>query len=145
MWQLPVVFNLLMLLLWQWKCYITVVTCALLIWLICMHEHEGCSMYALTYGPATTAPMHTYQPNHPCTCYKHSMINSNKLAMVAICNNCNVGMRNLPDRAEGIATYHIAKSWVHMLQLLCNTFITLVTNVLSNCIPAFPLIWSSDT
>ena len=54
-------------------------------------------MYALALGPAATTPVHTYQPNHPHTCYNHSIINSNKLIMVAICNNCNVGMRNLPD------------------------------------------------
>ena len=34
-----------------------------------------------------------------------------------------------------------------MLQLLCNTSITLVTNAISNCIPAFPFdpLTHSDT
>ena len=50
--------NLLMLLLWQWKCYITVVTSTLVICLICMPSALG----PVGFG-------HIYQANPSCPCY----------------------------------------------------------------------------
>ena len=49
MWQLLVAFDLLVLLLWQWKCYTTLVTCAFVICLIWMPSSLGLTGFAHRY------------------------------------------------------------------------------------------------
>ena len=45
-----------------------------------------------------------------------------------MCNSCNMGMRDFPDMyARSPREFISGKSQMHMLQLLCNTFILIVT------------------
>ena len=62
-----------------------------------------------------------YQSSLTCNCSKWDLSNS-----------CNMGMALCMSKAWGIKAHISGKSQVHMLQMLCNTFMAIVTT---------PVVW----